>query len=61
MGKMVYIESKDGNLFRGYGRGNPVERWDDNGRQFVKYEGGPKPEGWGDVIDAARALELMNV
>jgi hypothetical protein len=57
---MVYIESEDSGLYRGYGRGSPVEVWSPSKREFRPLPPGTtKPEGWGRVIDEARARELM--
>lgn len=55
---MMFIESEDGGLFKGYHRGAPALIW--NGSEFVPYKGSvPKPEGWGEEIDEERAKALM--
>lgn len=55
---MVLIEN-DGALFRGPARGVPQEVW--QGGKWVPYKdaGKPKDIDWGEVIDEARAKELM--
>jgi len=56
---MMYIESEDGGLFRGFHRGAPAQIWNAERKAFVPYEGGLKPEGWGAEIEEARAREIM--
>ena len=58
--KQMFIESSDGNLFRGVHRGMPSEIWNVAAKVFEPYKGEvPKPEGWGEEIDEARAKAIM--
>lgn len=53
----VLIEN-DAALFRGPGRGNPMEVWNP-GSGWKPYAGGPKPVEWGYVITPEEAQRLM--
>lgn len=59
MAELIYIENNEGLLFKGVAPGLPDERWSDKDKAFVKYDGGPKPEGWGTKISAAEAMKIM--
>lgn len=53
----ILIEN-EGALFRGPGRGNPVEVWF-SPQGWTAYEGGPKPVEWGNIVDEDEAGALM--
>ncbi len=57
---MVFIENDDA-LFRGPSRGNPTEVYVGGERGWEPYAdaGKPKPIGWGTVISAEEAAEMM--
>lgn len=54
----ILIE-QDGALYRGPGRGNPLEIWNRAG-DWKAYAGGPKNVEWGTEISAVEARRLAS-
>lgn len=51
--------AQDGALYRGPGRGNPLEVWSRAG-EWKAYAGGPKSVEWGTEISAVEARRLIS-
>ena len=58
MQNWCYIEN-DGALFRGPGRGNPMEVYTADGWEPYAGRDSPRGIGWGVVIDEVEAKRLM--